>query len=247
MKQLSRCPVCESERVDFSYRGRSWRRVDAKWWEVYRCNECSLGFVNPQPSWEELAPYYSSAYDPYSGSHGATTVLGEAAAGVSDEEISDEEVVAEARKRGEFRHIRVTEGVRLLDVGCGGGFFLRIAARLGAVVEGVEPSEFGADRTRASGLAVFRGTVEEFVGRYPEKRFDIITANHVVEHTPEPVEVLKAMGELLAPGGYVWVSVPNPDCIFGRKLQGTWFCADLPIHLMQFTPQSLILAGARGP
>jgi SAM-dependent methyltransferase len=159
--------------------------------------------------------------------------------------VSDEELVTDARRRGEFRHIRVTEGLRLLDVGCGGGFFLRIAARLGAVVEGVEPSEFGVKIARASGLEVFEGTVEEFLRRHPEKRFDVITANHVVEHVPNPVEVLGAMGKLLAPGGYAWVAVPNADCIFGRKLKGRWLHTDLPIHLMQFTPQSLIEAGSR--
>ena len=47
-------------------------------------------------------------------------------------------------------------------MGCGGGYFLRIAARLGAEVQGVEPSDIAASRARAEGIAVFTGTLEDY-------------------------------------------------------------------------------------
>ena len=73
----------------------------------------------------------------------------------------------------------------------------------------------------------------------------MVTANHVVEHMPNPVEALAAMRGLLKPGGYIWISVPNADYPLAVKLRGRWHSTDLPFHLMQFTPQSLTLTGER--
>jgi len=60
----------------------------------------------------------------------------------SDED--DLEAVRVAEQTGRLRHISLPKGKRLLDVGCGAGWFLRIAKRLGAIEQGVEPSTFAA-------------------------------------------------------------------------------------------------------
>ncbi len=108
---------------------------------------------------------------------------------------------------------------------------------------GVEPSEVGSARARASGLDVFTGTLEQFVERTGgRERFDIITCCHVLEHTPRPVQTLAAMKALLKPTGFAWIAVPNSDCLFARNLGWRWHSTDLPYHLMQFTPKSLTKA-----
>lgn len=229
MKTLTRCPVCGSDRIRHDYTAPTTRGMDETAWRVDACDACSLGFMNPQPSWEELAPYYSATYSPYEASHGG--------------DAEDDRTVERARREGEFRHVKIEPGLRLLDVGCGGGYFPRIARRLGAEVQGVEPSANGAATARAAGLPVFEGTVESYAEAHPEAKFDLITANHVLEHVPEPVETLRVMGRLLAPGGTVWIGVPNAACAFSRAMPGRWHSVDLPYHLMQFTPESLALAG----
>jgi SAM-dependent methyltransferase len=188
--------------------------------------------MNPQPSWDDLQPYYSSAYDPYDPSHGSQ--------GDDDREIE------QAKRTGGFRHIPLPTGKRLLDVGCGAGFFLRIAKKLGAIEQGVEPSEYAARVAQSQGLNVFHGTIESYAAQAPHQTsYDIITANHVVEHVPEPVEALRAMKRLLAPGGFIWIAVPNAAYPICRALKGKWHSSDLPYHLMQFTPESMTEAGRR--
>jgi 2-polyprenyl-3-methyl-5-hydroxy-6-metoxy-1,4-benzoquinol methylase len=231
METLSKCPVCESERIRFHYAAPTTRRSDSRMWRVDRCDVCSHGFMNPQPSWEDLSAYYSALYDPYDPTHGA--------------DGSDDEVVAKATREGRFRHIAIGKDARILDVGCGAGFFLRIATRLGAIGQGVEPSAVAAERARAAGLSVFTGTLEDFVATRPSDRFDVITANHVLEHVPDPVATLSLMKELLAENGMIWIAVPNADCHFNRVLKGWWNSTDLPYHLMQFGTESLTLAGKR--
>lgn len=230
MKTLSGCPVCGSDRIKHDYTAPTVRKLDDVQWRVDACESCTLGFMNPQPSWEDLALYYSAAYSPYEAEHG--------------NEGEEDRVVEHARSLGQFRHVEITPGLKLLDVGCGGGYFLRIARRLGAEVQGVEPSVFGAEQTRKAGLPVFEGTLEEFVADHPGAKFDLITASHVLEHVPEPVKTLEVMGGLLAPGGYIWIGVPNAACPFNSgPMRGRWHSVDLPYHLMQFTPESLARAG----
>jgi len=108
---------------------------------------------------------------------------------------------------------------------------------------GIEPGETGAARAKASGLDVFNGTLEQFVetsGR--GERFDVITCCHVLEHVPGPVQTLTAMKTLLRPSGFAWIAVPNAECAFARILGWRWHSTDLPYHLMQFTPRSLMRA-----
>lgn len=229
MVKLERCPSCHAGRISLRYKGKTTRNpADSAEWEVYGCHACGLGFLNPRPTWRELEPYYSSQYAAYQPSHGATA--------------SDEDVIAEARSKGTFRHIPIPEGKRVLDVGCGGGYFLRICSKLGAAVQGVEPSPVAADQARSQGFPVFNGMLDDFT---TDERFDIITANQVLEHVPDPVATLEKMKSLLAPGGMIWLAVPNGDCIWAEKLGWQWDGADLPFHLLHFGPRSIATAAEK--
>jgi hypothetical protein len=53
------------------------------------------------------------------------------------------------------------------------------------------------------------------------------------------------MKQLLAPGGYAWIAVPNASYPIAKALKGWWHSSDLPYHLMHFTPESMALAGSR--
>jgi 2-polyprenyl-3-methyl-5-hydroxy-6-metoxy-1,4-benzoquinol methylase len=188
--------------------------------------------MNPQPSWEDLQFYYDETYGAYDPRHGS--------------QLDDEEEIARAKRRGRFRHIPLPTGKRLLDVGCGGGLFLRISKKLGAIEQGVEPSAYAADQAQKQGLRVFCGTLESFAEQTPaDVKFDIITASHVLEHVPEPVATLRTMRRFLAPQGFIWIAVPNASYPICRALKGFWHSSDLPYHLMQFTPSSLAEAGRR--
>ena len=234
MQILSKCAVCASEQIVFGYAAKTNRKPeDSSRWEVFTCRQCSHAFINPQPSWDELSSYYSEDYDPYIKDHGA-------------EAREDALAVALARAAGSFRHLPIPYGKRVLDVGCGAGWFLRICKQLGSQTFGIEPSSFGVKASREAGIEVFHGMVEDYLAKHGTSRqFDVITANHVIEHAPDPVRTLQGMRSLLAPGGTLWVSVPNAACYFSRKLGGEWHSADLPYHLQQFSPQSLELAGKR--
>jgi len=149
-----------------------------------------------------------------------------------------------AKRTGVFRHIPVPMGKRLLDVGCGAGWFLRISKKLGASSKAWSRANTPPDSHGNRACVYFTGRWSHTFEQAPgATQFDIITANHVVEHVPEPVETLRAIKRLLAPGGFAWIAVPNASYPICGALKGLWHITDLPYHLMQFTPLSMAEAG----
>ena len=220
------CPICAVGHCEPAYTGQAWRSAwrDGKTWEVWQCPECAHRLMNPQPDAATLSSYYDKSYAAYSATHGLSGGM--------------EKTIETARHTGKYRHVDIRPGLRVLDVGCGGGSFLKVAEGMGAVVSGVEPSADGVASCRAHGLDVFHGNLTDFTktGAGP---FDLITANHVMEHHPDPVAFLSEIKSLLAPEGRVWMAVPNAGGFFARQLKDVWHSADLPVHLHHFSADSL--------
>lgn len=100
---------------------------------------------------------------------------------------------------------RPFEGLRIMDIGCGGGLLSEPMARLGADVVGVDAAErnIPVARTHAtqSGLEIdYRFTTAEAMAEAGE-RFDVVLNMEVVEHVADPLAYLTACQQLLKPGG----------------------------------------------
>lgn len=109
---------------------------------------------------------------------------------------------------------RPLEGMRLTDIGCGGGLVSEPMARLGAQVTGIDASEknikTASVHAAETGLAIdYRtGTVEGLVD-VGEPSFDIVLTLEVVEHVANPADFLKACASLVSPGGIMFVATIN--------------------------------------
>lgn len=109
---------------------------------------------------------------------------------------------------------RPFEGLRFLDIGCGGGLVSEPMARLGASVTAVDASEANIKtamtHAEQSGLSIdFRaGTVEELI-EAGEAPFDVVLNLEVVEHVADPAQFLKDCAGLVKPGGLMIVATLN--------------------------------------
>lgn len=106
--------------------------------------------------------------------------------------------------------VDVLRGIRILDVGCGGGLMSEALARLGAQVVGVDasPGNLAAARLHAQSQNV---TVDYRLGEPAEalssqEVFDVVLALEVVEHVSDAPAFLHSAAALLAPGGILFVS-----------------------------------------
>jgi 2-polyprenyl-6-hydroxyphenyl methylase / 3-demethylubiquinone-9 3-methyltransferase len=104
-------------------------------------------------------------------------------------------------------------GLRILDIGCGGGLLAEPMARLGATVVGADaaPRNIPVARLHAeqSGLQIdYRHTTAEALAAAGE-RFDVVLNMEVVEHVASPISYLSACHALLKPGGLMVCSTLN--------------------------------------
>ncbi|GFE60326.1 class I SAM-dependent methyltransferase [Geobacter sp. AOG2] len=124
-----------------------------------------------------------------------------------------------------------------LDVGCSVGVLLDVARQNGFEVKGVEFSTWASEFARQKGFDVVTGGLIE--AAYPEKSFDVIVMNHVLEHIPDPVEIMMELGRILKDDGLLVIGVPNFGSYMAKLMKGKWFSLMPDQHIWQFTRESL--------
>jgi SAM-dependent methyltransferase len=154
---------------------------------------------------------------------------------------TDELFVSQARSREDTfgRSLDMIErcrnGIqgRVLDVGTAGGAFLAVAQRRGWEVEGCEPSRWLCDWAAAHyGIAVKPGTLAE--QNYPDSSFDVVTLWDVLEHSPDPLQLLVECRRVLKPGGLLILTYPDIGSAIARLMGRSWVFL-LSVHLYYFT------------
>jgi 2-polyprenyl-3-methyl-5-hydroxy-6-metoxy-1,4-benzoquinol methylase len=191
------------------------------------CRGCGLVFLDPMPTDEEINTFYKDQF--WLRSQG------------SDEPT--EKTILRASRDGESRLSLLSPllkpGMRILDVGAGGGEFLVAARRRGFEVDGIEPS-LGYARycQRAYGIAMQSAPLADV--NFGDKKFDLITCNHSLEHMRDPLAALRRLHDLLKPDGHLYVSVPNLGDPNAWPLR--YFHAG---HLYSFSHETLVMMGAK--
>jgi len=130
---------------------------------------------------------------------------------------------------------RSLAGLRLLDVGAGGGFLVEEARAIGLRAEGVEPSAWLCAQARSRGLPVHHGLLP-----HPDigGHFDLVTLVDVIEHAPDPVHLLRQAAAAVEPGGCVVVVTPDVTSVAARLLGWRWWHFRVA-HVGYFSPRTL--------
>ncbi|KKB78384.1 3-demethylubiquinone-9 3-methyltransferase [Devosia soli] len=109
--------------------------------------------------------------------------------------------------------MRPLEGLKIVDIGCGGGLLCEPLTRLGATVTGVDAAErnitIAKIHAEKSGLDIdYRVTTSEALVAAGEK-FDVVLNMEVVEHVDNVPLYMKSCADLVAPGGLMFTATLN--------------------------------------
>ena len=176
-----RCPLCGS---DETYPLLEWLNR-----RMVRCHGCRLVYRNPRPTLSDIHRAYATD--------------------CTDLELEER---VSRRRRHQFRRFfdsfPADRPGRLLDIGCGYGFFLKMAHERGWEAVGVDldPKGIAHSKERLQVNAVL-GDLREV--HFPDGSFDFVTLWNVVECVPDPLDLLLEIHRVLKNDGRVFIRTPN--------------------------------------
>jgi SAM-dependent methyltransferase len=196
-ESLPACPLCGAGFPQFE---PFVRKQDSS---IVRCGTCRLIFVNPRENSQFVAGSYREDRVSKSGYYSKTR------------DIDRQVFSLRLQKIASF----VRPG-RVLDVGCNVGTFLEAARDAGWEASGVEPNVRAASVCRFKKLEVFEGLFgPELVKSLQNRDFNLVCFNDSIEHFPDPLLALRSARDLLLPGGFVALTTPDIESLFGRLFQ----------------------------
>ena len=202
-------------------------------YNLFRCSNCNLIFVNPLPSIQKLKKVYSHE------------------TGYQSSKIKDLSQIVEDKKTTKILdYISNNNKGKLLDVGCSNGQFIYFAKRRGFDVFGVELNTDTARIAKTNKLKVFNGTLEQ--AGYKSGSFDVIFLGDIIEHVTDPRDLIKRCIDLLKKDGLLVISTPNMDCFWVgssyfwyKLLKIPMSVVTPPYHLYQFSFKNLNLLASQ--
>ncbi|MCX6753985.1 MAG: class I SAM-dependent methyltransferase [Candidatus Nomurabacteria bacterium] len=210
--------ICQNENVKII--------LEPKDYKLYKCLDCGLIFARKNKE-ETLiqTEVYSNYYKEDTGGRFSNIV---------------ESLVKMFRFMRAYKIYSInTKAKSILDIGSGRGWILYFLKKY-----------FKYDRAVGTQIAInaFKFSTEklkleiynkDLLELSLEKKFDIVSILHVLEHVEKPEEYIKKIYELLGEEGILFIEVPNYNA-WARKITGKhWLALDLKHHLFFFTPKSL--------
>jgi len=165
---------------------------------VIDCTNCGFSHTKPIPKLEDLEKMYSHKFYQKLKPHYLK----------KDESENEYWNTTFDDKLDIFNKKIKKKNKKILDIGCGGGFFLHRAKKRKFNVLGIEPSSTAAAYARSNDIPIVESTFESFVKTNKEK-FDVIHAKFFLEHIRDPIQTCKDCYRLLNSNGIICFTVPN--------------------------------------
>lgn len=199
---------------------------------VVRCDDCGLCFLSPRPILSQIIEYFYP--DDYlcfvRGDQGEASQPGFV------ERLLDEQCNGPRRKT--LKRFFGDREISVLDVGCGDGYLLQhFRNKTDWDIRGLEPNSKMAELLVKAGFHVDCGLLEDIA--YPEASFDAVILTHVLEHTDNPLNMLKEIYRILKPDGLLLVEVPNFNAFSRKFMRRYWWGYHLPRHTYHYTLETL--------
>lgn len=134
--------------------------------------------------------------------------------------------------------IKKTDGLHLLDIGCGGGFTIEYANSLGYITKGLETNTKLVNWCQNRGLNVINGDAND-LGILGNQEFDVIILSSILEHLSHPYLLMNNLNRFLAKNGIVVISQANYRGLLPTIFPWGWYGWQPQEHFWHFTPASI--------
>lgn len=201
-------------------------------YKLYCCPECSLGFLWPMPDEAEVIKQYEEH------TYFMTPRYCEIVAYPDYFTNRHKYLMKFLERVGELqKHLKLLDA-RILDVGCGAGYFVEASVLAGWDAQGIDISELALRYAHPS-IRDRLHCVSLYEANFNETVFDVVFFGDSLEHFPDPIRVMEKTRSFLKPGGWLVADVPNLHSFNARIYGKNWVLLDPPQHLLYFSPQSV--------
>jgi 2-polyprenyl-3-methyl-5-hydroxy-6-metoxy-1,4-benzoquinol methylase len=223
-ERLTKCPLCKSG-LFLNHTEVKDHAISKEVFLLCQCSNCSLIFTNPRPDFETINKYYESEdyISHQNKSNNLTNIVYKLVRKVTVK-----------NKVSFINRINPSKG-KLLDIGCGTGYFLQEALKQNWRVTGIEPNEMARNISIEKNIKAH----ESLEGIKKDKKFDVITLFHVLEHIHELRKTGKQIVKHLKNYGTLIIAVPNLESFDANHYKTDWAGFDVPRHLYHFSKSSM--------
>ena len=210
------CPICEGMHFEtvFIYTDPPPREIRFAsssapdyYREEWRCKRCGhfISVHEMDLSSLYLGDYVTANYTDTEGLRRRFDKI----AGLPPEKSDNESRVLQILKYAKIRFIERSKPPSILDIGSGLCVFLNRMKKEGWDCTALDPDERAVAHARDTvGVKAIAG---DFAKTPVSGHFDVITLNKVLEHVADPVTMLRKASELLAPGGFMYIELPDGE------------------------------------
>lgn len=220
-KYKKTCIVCHaSQKLMFQYRG----------YYYYRCPSCSLVSTYPLPNSATIINHYRGKFK-----EGNYQLLNKYSKEYRRIYMGFIKILENGLKSQAFTTFK---GLKVLDMGCFTGEFLKLLQEKGADVYGIELQEEAVKiATKKLPGRVFKVDVSHEA--LPDMKYDVITLLGVIEHVTDPIKLLKKSTDLLKKEGILMIQTPNSNSYFAKIMGKLWPPYSPVEHIHLFSKESL--------
>ena len=222
------CPVCANSAL------RYWSSKFG--YEIMKCDSCSHVCAQPLPPKDEIRRGYSGFGEtPY-----ITMSSADYYCHLKKDEGGHIGHVSPLVMRLVTRYSSDTATRQWLDIGAGSGYLLKQALLAGWDAQGIEVGHWGAMAAQERHIPIVQGLFEDY--EFGAKRFDVLSAIDVLEHTGDVYQFITKCRDLARPGGLLVVALPCSSSPHGWLgfLRRRWAMVGPPSHLHYFSHRSLV-------
>jgi SAM-dependent methyltransferase len=163
---------------------------------IISCQKCGFKHLIPIPSSNSLTEYYKKSF--FEKRPGLEKVLND---------DYDWWKIIYNEKYDYFENFLKSNQRTILDVGCGLGNFLKVGKNREWITKGIDPSEQSVKIAKKNGLDVICGTFSQNFLKH--EKFDVIHMHEVLEHLPNPIDIIHLVKDHLNPSGLLCIVSPN--------------------------------------